>query len=211
MQDFQIIQILGRGSYGTIEKAKNVHDGKIVCIKTQEFQDDHNILKFLQQESHILFGLDHPNIVKYFRSFVENNRYYIVLEYIDGVNLEQFLVKNGILNEQQALYYFIQLLSALKYCHDNKVIHRDVKPQNIMISTNNQLKLVAFGISRNIEHAATTPIGTPFYMAPEIFANQSYSFTVDVWSLGCVLFEMVTGKKPFGDNPMLFIYNAMNN
>jgi serine/threonine protein kinase len=91
------------------------------------------------------------------------------------------------------------------------VLHRDIKPKNILISTNNQVKLADFGISRNIDSVATTQIGTLFYMATEIFSNQPYSFPVDFWSLGCVLYEMVTGQKPFGDNSMMFVYNVMNN
>jgi NIMA (never in mitosis gene a)-related kinase len=210
MLDFRILQVIGHGSFGRVEKAQYLRDRSIVCIKTQEFHDNSEILKILQQESDILFSLYHPNIVKYVKSFAERGRFYIVMEYVEGQDLGTCLSKNGPLNEQQALYYFIQLVSALKYCHDNQILHRDVKPQNILITSNNQLKLADFGISRNVEHAAKTLIGTPFYMAPEIFSNQPYSFPVDIWSLGCVLYEMVTCRKPFGNNPMLFLPNVLH-
>jgi serine/threonine protein kinase len=91
------------------------------------------------------------------------------------------------------------------------VLHLDIKPQNFLISTNNQVKLADFEIFRKVEHVATTLIGMPFYMGPEIFFNQPFSFPIDVWSLECVLYERVTGQKPFDNHPVMFLHNIMNN
>jgi serine/threonine protein kinase len=114
---FQNIKLLGADSFASVYQAKNIRNGEIVCIKEQDHHNNSDILHVFQQKSHILWDLDHPNIVQYFQSFVEKNRYEMIMEYVDGLNLGEYLPKKRPLPEHQALHYFIQLVSTLQYCH----------------------------------------------------------------------------------------------
>jgi serine/threonine protein kinase len=135
------------------------------------------------------------------------------MEYVDGLNFDEYLAKKGPLPEHQALHYFIQLVSTLQYCHGNQALHRDIKPQNILITKNHQLKLAVFGISKIIEDSnslAVAPIGPPYCIASEIFNKKPSRFPANVLSLGCVLYEMVSCKKSFGGDHLLFLQSIMN-
>jgi serine/threonine protein kinase len=140
MQDFQVIQQIGSGSFGSVYKVKSLYTGEILCMKKINFQNDDAILKNIQKESHLWYNLSHPNIVKYIKSFVEQDYYCIVMELIDGLTLDQFLLQHPNLNEIEILDLFLQLLNAVKYVHDNEVLHRDIKPQNILLTKENQIK-----------------------------------------------------------------------
>lgn len=136
------------------------------------------------------------------------------MERIDGETLGEFLkrIKGKYLNEQFIIQIFYQLVSAVKHCHDNKVIHRDLKPDNIFITNNYQIKLGDFGVSRTLESSlqlASTHAGTPIYMSPEILLSKKYSYPTDVWSLGCILYELITFQQPFPPASMFTLVNAI--
>ena len=148
--------------------------------------------------------LNHCYVIKYLESFVKDKEVCIVMEYAEQGDLDKYLEKRKAegrpLSEEQAIEWFIQLALGLKYIHEKKIVHRDLKPDNIFITSNNELKIGDFGISKLMNETfdlAKTKIGTPFIMAPEIWENMRYNQKSDIWSLGCVLHKMLTLKYPF--------------
>ncbi|BED92926.1 MAG: Ser/Thr-protein kinase [Candidatus Paraimprobicoccus trichonymphae] len=215
LENYEFGKLLGEGSFGRVYEAIDKLNGQKVCIKMILFHNNDKELKELQNEAHVWCNLEHKNVVKYYCSFVKNEYLYIVMELVEGKTLNQLLDDSSMpLNENWALYYFNQLLDAVMYCHINEIIHRDLKPQNILLGNDNQIKLADFGVSKDMNMGgalAKTQIGTPFYMAPEIFRKLEYSYEVDVWALGCLLYEMVTKEKPFGTDYLTFMGNVVNN
>lgn len=149
-----------------------------------------------------MIKLAHPNIVKCFEYFVHEHKLCIVIEFVQGGDLRTYLDQNkNPLPEETVVRFMKQLVSALKHCHENGIIHRDLKPENILLTANLQVKLSDFGVSfivdSNITQAQTIA-GTVVYMSPEILSNQKYSFPTDIWSLGCIFYELMAHCPPFG-------------
>ncbi|XP_044139477.1 serine/threonine-protein kinase Nek5 isoform X8 [Bufo gargarizans] len=207
MNNFEIIRMIGEGAFGKAFLAKGKNDN-IPCVIKEV-----NLSKMARKEkeaSHkevtLLAKMNHPNIVKFFASVEENNNLYIVMEYCDGGDLMKRIdQQRGVLfNEDQILNWFVQISLGLKHIHDRKVLHRDIKAQNIFLANNGTLpKLGDFGIARmlnNTMELARTCVGTPYYLSPEICENRPYNNKTDIWSLGCVLYELCTLKHPFEEN-----------
>ena len=159
--------------------------------------------------------LAHPNIVTIYDVGKENDRYYIAMEYLEGQTLRDCLQAGGALSIRDATNYALQLCSALAYAHQNGVIHRDIKPDNVQILPGGHIKLTDFGIARLMGESSITQdgqvFGTPSYMSPEQVAGKSLDTRSDIFSLGVVLYEMVAGKKPFaGDSVVTITYNIVN-
>jgi eukaryotic-like serine/threonine-protein kinase len=158
--------------------------------------------------------LSHPNIVTVYSYGEDNGRYYIAMEYLEGGTLRDVMQTRGALPVQEAVEIASQVLSALSHAHANRVIHRDVKPDNIHILPGGQVKLTDFGIARLTEEASLTGegqvFGTPSYMSPEQIKGQNIDFRSDIFSAGIVLYEMVAGRKPFtGDSVISITYAIM--
>ncbi|KAA6383661.1 MAG: putative serine/threonine-protein kinase Nek1, partial [Streblomastix strix] len=149
-----------------------------------------------------LQNLQHPNIVSNRESFVENEQIYIIMNYTDGEDLFQRIQKQKgqFIPEDEILNYFVQICLAIKHIHDRKILHRDIKLQNIFLTSKNIVKLGNFGISHiqnsTIEMSKTS-IGNPYYLSPEICKENKYSFKSDIWALGCVLYDLVALKRAF--------------
>jgi len=150
-------------------------------------------------KANLLKHLKHPNIVAYVNSFIEKNTLYIQMEYCECGDLASHIKekkkKGETFTEEEILNWFIQICIALEYIHGRKILHRDIKSQNIFLTTNNTVKLGDFGISKLLEstnECAMTVVGTPYYMSPEVCENKPYTFKSDVWALGCVLYELCT-------------------
>ncbi|MDR1364252.1 MAG: serine/threonine-protein kinase [Oscillospiraceae bacterium] len=188
--EFTIVKQLEEGIFSV----KNLYTGMIMCIKKINFNNDDTILKNLKKKSEILISLQHPNIVQYFQSFVLFDHFCIVMNLVDGRTLKN-LIENNPLPEQIAIRYFVQILSAIEYCHSKNILHGYIKPDNILLTKNNIIKLMNFGISKNIENNPQR--SELLYRAPEMIKGENYSFPVDIWSLGCVLYEMLNADKPF--------------
>ncbi|XP_071990589.1 serine/threonine-protein kinase Nek5 isoform X2 [Engystomops pustulosus] len=204
MNNYEIIRMIGEGAFGKAFLAKGKKDN-IQCVIKEV-----NLSKMARKEkeaSHkevtLLAKMNHPNIVKFFTSIEEQNNLYIVMEYCDGGDLMKRIDKQrGVLfDEDQILNWFVQISLGLKHIHDRKVLHRDIKAQNIFLANNGTLaKLGDFGIARmlnNTMELARTCVGTPYYLSPEICENRPYNNKTDIWSLGCVLYELCTLKHPF--------------
>ncbi|KAJ8028171.1 Serine/threonine-protein kinase Nek1 [Holothuria leucospilota] len=194
---------IGEGSFGTALLVQSKSDGKNYVIK------EINISKMKRKEKEeakkevsVLRKMKHPNIVSYTESFEELGNLYIVMDFCDGGDLyQQINARRGVLiPEDQIMDWFVQICLALKHVHDRKILHRDIKSQNIFLTKKGIIKLGDFGIARvlnNTMELARTCIGTPYYLSPEICENKPYNNKSDIWALGCVLYELCTLKHAF--------------
>ncbi|XP_014925158.1 serine/threonine-protein kinase Nek5 isoform X1 [Acinonyx jubatus] len=207
MDTYDVIKAIGEGAFGKAFLAKRTSDSKHCVIKEIDFAKMPTQEKEASTKEVVLLAkMKHPNIVTFFSSFQENNRLFIVMEYCDGGDLMKRIHRQrGVLfSEDQILSWFVQISLGLKYIHDRKILHRDIKAQNIFLSKNGMVaKLGDFGIARVLNNSmelARTCIGTPYYLSPEICQNKPYNNKTDIWSLGCVLYELCTLKHPFEGN-----------
>ncbi|KAB0372999.1 hypothetical protein FD755_015752 [Muntiacus reevesi] len=207
MDQYDVIKAIGEGAFGKAYLAKRKSDSEHCVIKEINFEKMPIREKEASKKEVILLAkMKHPNIVTFFSSFQENNRLFIVMEYCDGGDLmKRIRRQRGVLfSEDQILSWFVQISLGLKHIHDRKVLHRDIKTQNVFLSKNGMVaKLGDFGIARvlnNTMELARTCVGTPYYLSPEICQNKPYNNKTDIWSLGCVLYELCTLRHPFEAN-----------
>ncbi|XP_070937393.1 serine/threonine-protein kinase Nek5 isoform X4 [Macaca nemestrina] len=203
MDKYDVIKAIGKGAFGKAYLAKGKSDSKHCVIKEINFEKMPIQEKEASKKEVILLAkMKHPNIVAFFNSFQENGRLFIVMEYCDGGDLMKRINRQrGVLfSEDQILGWFVQISLGLKHIHDRKILHRDIKAQNIFLSKNGMVaKLGDFGIARVLNNSmelARTCVGTPYYLSPEICQNKPYNNKTDIWSLGCVLYELCTLKHP---------------
>ncbi|CAO2612209.1 Serine/threonine-protein kinase Nek1 [Lemmus lemmus] len=203
MEKYVRLQKIGEGSFGKAVLVKSTEDGRHYVIK------EINISRMSgkeRQESRrevaVLANMKHPNIVQYKESFEENGFLYIVMDYCEGGDLFKRInaQKGALFQEDQILDWFVQICLALKHVHDRKILHRDIKSQNIFLTKDGTVQLGDFGIARVLNSTvelARTCIGTPYYLSPEICENKPYNNKSDIWALGCVLYELCTLKHAF--------------
>ena len=209
MDRYQKVKVVGKGAFGAAILVNARGSGKQFVIKQVDVSrmkpKEHEEAK---KEIKLLAAFNHPNIVRYRDSFIESGTLNIVMDFCEGGELHQLLKerKGAVLTEQQVLDYFVQLCLAMKHVHDRKVLHRDIKSQNIFLTQNRRvLKLGDFGIARVLNSTielARTACGTPYYMSPEICDNQPYNSKSDVWSMGCLLYEVASLRCPFDAKDM---------
>ncbi|XP_072466567.1 serine/threonine-protein kinase Nek5 isoform X2 [Notamacropus eugenii] len=204
MDKYDVIKMIGEGAFGKAFLAKGKADSQQCVIKEINLTKmPHREKEASRKEVILLAKMKHPNIVKFFTSLQEVNKLYIVMEYCDGGDLMKRINRqHGVLfDEDQILGWFVQISLGLKHIHDRKILHRDIKTQNIFLSNNEMVaKLGDFGIARvlnNTMELARTCVGTPYYLSPEICQNKPYNNKTDIWSLGCVLYELCTLRHPF--------------
>ncbi|XP_065531910.1 serine/threonine-protein kinase Nek5 [Lathamus discolor] len=209
MDKYEIIKQIGEGSFGKIFLAKVKVDNEQCVIKEIDLTKMPVKEKEASQKEVILLAkMKHTNIVTFYASLQEKNKLYIVMEYCDGGDLmTRINMQHGVLfGEDQILSWFVQISLGLKHIHDKKILHRDVKAQNVFLSNNGKVaKLGDFGIARQLNSTtefAHTCVGTPYYLSPEICENQPYNNKTDIWSLGCVLYELCALKHPFEGNSL---------
>ena len=216
IRHYHIIEKLGQGSFGAAYKVLNKNDNKFYVLKQIFLQNNKNEeFKLLQKEANILSKLNCEYIVKYFDSFSENNCFCIIMEFCEGLDLRKFIKgykeKNKFI-EKNLIYSFVNdLLEGIKYIHDNNIIHRDLKPDNIFIDKYNKLKFGDFGLSIKLNDTryATSKVGTYIYMAPEIIKGEKYNNKVDIWSLGCIIYELCTLNFCFIDTSIFGLCNKI--
>ena len=216
---YKIQKIIGKGAFGVVYKAFELCSGRIVAIK--QIPIDSTNRKDVIKEIELLKNLEHPNIVKYYNYLKEDNHIYIIMEYLEGSTLKQYITHNSEnITEDIARNIIKQLLNALSYLHYScDVCHRDIKPENIMFTEKNDIsyiKLLDFGLSSDAFESKlkTQNCGTLTYMAPEQISSLRYSKAVDIWSVGIVLYKLLNkGKNPFyqkGDSNSVLIDNINN-
>ena len=219
---YKILSFLGEGSYGKVFKAREISTGRVLAVKKIQINNSLTKYKKTIKEINLLKNLDHPNIVKFYDFFEEEENIYLMMEFLEGCTLKQYIQKTEIISENNARIIIKQLLTALSYLHYAcDICHRDIKPENIMFKEKNDinsLKLLDFGLSlENFESKNYLEnCGTLVYMAPELLINNiKYTKGVDVWSVGIILYMLLMkGKNPFynrGDSKETVIKNIRNN
>ncbi|XP_040603775.1 serine/threonine-protein kinase Nek4 isoform X6 [Mesocricetus auratus] len=203
------VRVVGRGSYGEVTLVRHRRDGRQYVIKKLNLRNaSSRERRAAEQEAQLLSQLKHPNIVTYKESWEGGDGLlYIVMGFCEGGDLYRKLKeqKGQLLPESRVVEWFVQIAMALQYLHEKHILHRDLKTQNVFLTRTNIIKVGDLGIARVLEHQsdmASTLIGTPYYMSPELFSNQPYNYKSDVWALGCCVYEMATLKHAFNAKDM---------
>ncbi len=215
---YEIQDIIGVGGMAVVYKAYDNIDDRIVAVKVlkEEFLANEEFRRRFKNESKAIAVLSHQNIVKVYDVSFGDRLQYIVMEYIEGITLKEYIEKRGVIDWNEALFFTIQILRALQHAHDKGIVHRDVKPQNIMLLENGTIKVADFGIAR-FSHSETRTVtekalGSVHYMSPEQAKGELTDEKADIYSVGVVLYEMLTGKLPFdGDTAVSVALMQINN
>lgn len=216
LRDLDNVKPLGKGSFGFVNLVKYKKNNQSYAIKAIHIStiDLRNMYSYVEQEKNVLLKLDHPFIVKLVKILKRDQYIFFLFEYVNGKSLYNIIKELEILNKHQTQFYIASLITVMNYLHSRGIVHRDIKPDNVMINENGWVKVIDFGIVKEIKNNKTwTVIGTPGYMAPEVIRGESYGFEVDFWSIGICLYECYCGKKPFGDETKdpIEIYKAVLN
>lgn len=206
---YELLELIGVGGMADIYKAKDITEDRIVAVKIlkNEFAGSEDFLRRFRNESKAIALLSHPNIVKIYDVGFTDKIQFIVMEYIDGITLTEYIERQGVLKWRDAVHFTLQILKALQHAHDRGIVHRDIKSQNVMLMSDGTIKVMDFGIARfNRETDKTISekaIGSVHYISPEQARGDITDEKSDIYSVGVMLYEMLTGQKPFdGDNPV---------
>lgn len=215
-QDFDKLCVLGQGAYGKVFLVKSKKDGRLFAQKELKkasvILTKKSIERTISERTILSQITKHQNIVKLFYAIHDESKLYLLMEFIPGGELFQYLAKEKFLNEKKSAFYIAQMSMALRYLHSCGIIYRDLKPENCMLDKDGYLILTDFGLAKqsvqsldNEGNWCKSIIGTPEYCAPEVLNGEEYGFKSDWWSLGCVMFDLLTGDPPFIGNSHLQI------
>ena len=203
MDNYHVLDLIGEGSFGRVYKGRKKYTGHVVALKfIPKAGKAEKDLRNLRREIEIMSGLKHTNIIELLDHFETDDEVVVVTEFAEG-ELFQILEDDGKLLEDQIQSIACQLLSALYYLHTHRILHRDMKPQNVLLGKGGVVKLCDFGFARAMSMntlVLTSIKGTPLYMSPELVEEKPYDHTADLWSLGCILYELFSGQPPFYTN-----------
>mmetsp|Transcript_13701 Transcript_13701/g.45076 ORF Transcript_13701/g.45076 Transcript_13701/m.45076 type:complete len:325 (-) Transcript_13701:633-1607(-) len=203
---YELQGVIGSGKFSTVYRAKHMDTGAIVAIKKVQIFEimDTKMRSDCINEVKLLQSLDHPHVIRYYDSFMEENELVIILEWCEGGDLGKELQRHaavGVPLEEVIVWeYFDQIVSAVQHMHSRRMMHRDLKPSNVFVAADGRLKIGDLGLSRYFSsrtNQAQSMVGTPYYMSPECVRGQLYDWSSDVWSLGCLLYELGTLQNPF--------------
>mmetsp|Transcript_5045 Transcript_5045/g.7791 ORF Transcript_5045/g.7791 Transcript_5045/m.7791 type:complete len:359 (-) Transcript_5045:704-1780(-) len=252
LKDFQTVKIIGRGAFGEVKLCRKHEDGRIYAMKVMAKAEmfKKNQIAHIQAERDVLACADNPWIVKLYHSFQDKKNLYLVMEFLPGGDLMSILIKHDILTPEATCFYISETATAIKFVHDLNYVHRDLKPDNVLLDSTGHVKLTDFGLCKSMETkrytlydkfkkevdkgpvSTTRPndyqstkktwkgksrkliystVGTPDYIAPEVFAQTGYGKECDWWSLGVIMYECLVGYPPFyADDPMTTCRNIVN-
>jgi serine/threonine protein kinase/lipopolysaccharide biosynthesis regulator YciM len=214
---YKIIKKLGQGGMGEVYQAKDTILDRIVAIKVvySSLLKKQEFLQRFLREAKITASLNHQNIVKVFDLLIDNNNYYLIMEFIDGTSLRNYLENRNEINILNELDLFLQILDGVEYAHNKNIVHRDLKPENIMLSKDRIIKITDFGLAFALgSHSLTNPgvlMGTLGYLSPEQAQGIDVDFLTDIYSLGVILYELLTNNLPIIDtNAAAMIYKILH-
>lgn len=240
IRDFEPLKIIGRGAYGEVRLCKWIATGEFVAIKKMKKKDmiKKNEIEHIRAERSVLSKSANIWIIDLKCSFQDDDYLYLVMEYLPGGDLMNMLIKKDIFSIEEARFYIAQTILAVEYVHTLGYVHRDIKPDNILLDKDGHIKLTDFGLCTSMggsDNGASSPktkeptyqetlanykknrkkmhslVGTPDYIAPEVFNKAGYTEIVDWWSVGAILFEMLVGYAPFcSDNPKATCKKVIN-
>lgn len=204
---YEIREIIGVGGMAVVYKAYDNIDDRIVAVKIlkEEFLANEEFRRRFKNESKAIAVLSHPNIVKVFDVSFGDRLQYIVMEHVEGITLKEYIEQQRVINSKEVVYFTTQILRALQHAHDKGIVHRDIKPQNIILLQNGNIKVTDFGIARFSRSETRTmtesAIGSVHYVSPEQARGEMTDEKTDIYSVGVLMYEMLTGELPFqGDN-----------
>lgn len=215
---YEITELIGMGGMADVYKATDTVDKKTVAVKIlkREYAENEEFLRRFRNESKMVAALSHPNIVKVYDVGFSDKVQFMVMEYIDGITLREYMENEKVLTWKDSVHFVIQVLRALQHAHDKGIVHRDIKPQNIMLFTDGTIKVMDFGIAKSAKEQAYTAtdqaIGTVYYISPEQARGDEVDEKSDIYSVGTMFYEMLTGQKPFdAEKPVSIAVMHMNN
>lgn len=200
---YEIREIIGVGGMAVVYKAYDNIDDRIVAIKIlkDEYLTNEDFKRRFKNESKAIAVLSHPNIVRVYNVSFGDRLQYIVMEYVDGITLKEYIEQQGVINWKEAVHFMGQILAALQHAHDKGIVHQDIKPQNIMLLQDGTIKVTDFGIARfsrvDSDTTSENAIGSVHYISPEQARGEMTDDKADIYSVGVVMYEMLTGKLPF--------------
>lgn len=206
---YEVLKKIGAGGMANVYKARDTKLDRYVAIKIlrEEYKSEAEFLERFRTEARAVALLSHPNIVGVYDVGTENGLPFLVMELIDGITLKQYIEQKGVLTDKEIVHFTLQILRAMEHAHAKKIIHRDIKPQNILLLRDGTIKVTDFGIARftlaNTKTVTDTAIGSVHYISPEQAKGSVVDQRTDIYSLGVMMYEMLTGRLPFeGDNPV---------
>ncbi len=200
---YEVLQLVGVGGMANVYKARDVIDERLTAVKVlrEEYASNEEFVRRFKNESKAIAALNHPNIVKVYDVSFSDKIQSIVMEYIDGITLKDYIDQQKIIRWKEAVHFAVQILRALQHAHDKGIVHRDIKPQNIMLLQDGTIKVMDFGIARFARSQIATitdkAIGSVHYISPEQARGEKTDEKTDLYSVGVMLFEMLTGQLPF--------------
>ena len=213
---YEILGKIGTGGMADVYKAKDHKLNRFVAVKVlkPEFREDTTFIRKFRSEAQAAAGLTHPNIVNVFDVGDDEGVYYIVMELIEGITLKNYIEKKGFLENKEAIGIAIQVAQGIAAAHEQHIIHRDIKPQNMLISMDGKVKVADFGIARAVSSQtmnAATVVGSVHYISPEQARGGYSDERSDIYSLGITMYEMITGHVPFdGDSTVTVALKHLN-
>ncbi len=213
---YEILELVGFGGMAVVFKAYDLLENRHVAVKIlkDEYLHNEEFRRRFRNESKAIAMLSHPNIVRVFDVNFSDTVQYIVMEYIDGITLKEYIGQQGAVKWKETIHFTVQILRALQHAHDNGIVHRDIKPQNVMLLQDGTIKVMDFGIARfareNGRTVADKAIGSVHYISPEQARGEQTDERTDIYSVGVIMYELLTGQVPFdGDTPVSIAIKQM--